>query len=375
MTDSDDYYEILGVSRDADDEEIKKAFKQRALEYHPDRSDDPEAEEKFKKISEAYEVLSDDEQRSRYDRFGKQGVQGAASRGRSYRSADIGDIFEGMGFGDLFSQFFGGGGRRGRRRSRRGSDLRMRLDLDLQEAAFGCQKEVELRKREECDVCGGSGAKDSASKKTCPDCEGRGKVSTSRGFFTLTETCSRCKGRGQVITDPCEKCNGAGKIRRTKTLEVDVPAGVETGHRIRIDGEGEAGEAGSGNLYVEINVSSHQRFKRDGADLYTQVPISFVQAALGGEVEVPLLEDDEVEELEVDQGTQTGEVFVLNGRGAHHLNRPGRGDLHVQVKVITPTNLSEEEEELFEQLAEIRGEEVQPRDRTIFEKVRDVFTG
>ncbi len=375
MVDSDDYYERLGVDRDASQEEIKKAFKQLALEYHPDRSEQPEAEEKFKKISEAYEVLSDEDQRARYDRFGKEGVQGAASRGRG---ADIGDIFEEMGFGDLFSEFFGGaGGRRGRgkRRSRRGADLRMQIDLDLEEAAFGCQKEVELRKREKCEACGGSGSRDEGGTVRCPKCEGRGKISRSQGFFTLTETCPECNGSGKKIENPCPECNGVGKVRRKKTIEVDIPAGVDTGHRMRVDGEGEAGEAGPGNLYLDINVKSHSQFKRDGADLYTQVPISFVQAALGGSVEVPLLDEDETEELSISEGTQTGEVFVVEGNGVEYLKRRGRGDLHVQVKIVTPTDLSPEEKELFQELADIRGEKVQPEGRGIFEKLRDAFTG
>ncbi len=373
MTDSEDYYEILGVDRTATQKQVKKAFKKRALDHHPDRSDDPNAEENFKRIAEAYEVLSDKDQRARYDKFGKEGVKNSASRGRARGYGDFGDLFSNMGVGDLFSEIFGGGGRS--RRSRRGADLRLQLTLELEEAVHGCQKEVQLRKRERCPECSGSGATEESTKKTCPECEGRGKVSISQGFFTLTEACSRCRGRGQIITDPCERCNGSGEIRRVKTIEIDIPAGVDTGHRIRVTGEGEPGEAGPGNLYVEINVRPHKRFKRDGTELYTQVPISFVQAALGGAIQVDLLEAGETEELEIKPGTQPGEIFILKNQGASHPHRRGRGDLHVQVKVITPTNLSEEEREIFEKFAEIRGETVKPSDRNIFEKIRDVFTG
>ena len=375
MTEEDSYYEILGVSRDASEEEIKKAFKEKALEYHPDRSDHPDAEEKFKIISEAYEVLSDEEQRARYDRFGKEGVQGAASRSGGRRRQDFEDLFQGMGgFEDLFSQFFGGaaGGQRSRR-SKRGTDLRMEVELDLEEAAFGCEKEISLNRREKCTECGGTGSEGADDRKRCSRCQGKGKVSRSRGFFTLTQPCEKCDGQGYVIENPCPECNGSGKRRRQKTIKTDIPAGVQSGHRIRVDDEGEAGEAGSGDLYLDIKVKPHNRFKRKNGDLYTQVPISFVQAALGGEITVSLLEDEE-ETLEVNPGTQTGEVYKVEGKGVPYLNRPGRGDLHVQVKVVTPTDLSREEKELFEELADVRGEEVQ-EESGVFEKVREVFAG
>ncbi|MFP4687095.1 MAG: molecular chaperone DnaJ [bacterium] len=372
MVDSEDYYEILGVSRDASEREIKKAFKKMAMKYHPDRNGDPEAEENFKKIAEAYEVLSDQDQRARYDRFGKQGVQGAASRGRSHGYADFSDLFEDMGFGDIFSSFFGGtaGGRR--HRSRRGADLRMVVELELEEAAFGCEKKLEIQKREVCEKCSGTGTASSNGKKTCSRCDGRGKVSNSRGFFTMTQPCPKCEGQGVIITDPCEECDGVGRVRRKKTIKADIPAGVETGHRIRIPGEGEGGEGRSGNLYLDIKVKPHSRFRRKNGDLFTQVPISFVQAALGGTVKVELLEDDR-EEINIKPGTQTGEIFNLRGRGVPYLNRSGRGDMKVQVKVVTPTKLSDREKGILEEFAKIRGEEVQDKERGIFEKIRDVF--
>lgn len=375
MTEEDDYYEILGVSRDASEEEIKKAFKKLALEYHPDRSDHPDAEEKFKIISEAYEVLSDEDQRARYDRFGKEGVQGAASRGRGRRRQDFEDLFQGMGgFEDLFSQFFGGaGGGRSSRRSRRGSDLRMEVELDLEEAAFGCEKEISLNRREKCTECGGSGSQGDDDRKRCSRCEGKGKVSRSRGFFTLTQPCQKCDGQGYIIENPCPSCNGTGKRRRRKTIKTDIPAGVESGHRMRVDGEGEAGEAGAGDLYLDIKVKPNDQFKRKKGELYTQVPISFVQAVLGGEISVPLLDEGE-ESVNIDAGTQTGEVYKIEEKGVSYLNRPGRGDLHVQVKVVTPTNITGEEKELFEKLADVRGEKVQ-EEQGVFEKVREVFAG
>lgn len=379
MIESEDYYEILEVSRDASQSEIKKAFKTKAQKYHPDQSDDPDAEEKFKKISEAYEVLSDEEMRQRYDRFGKEGVdRSAAGGGRRGGMADLGDILEEMGFGD-FADFFGGrggrrrGGRRQQRRSRRGQDLRMEVELDLEEAVFGTSKSFDIEKNEPCENCNGSGSLSEGSKR-CQTCNGKGKVTESQGFFKVTETCPDCRGKGEIIEDPCEECNGSGMVRRETTVEADIPAGVQSGQRVRVENEGEPGQAGRGDLYLDINVRGHDDFKRKDTELYTQVPISFVQAALGGTVEVPLLDpEEESEELDIPQGTQSGEVFVVDDRGAPSLKGMGRGDLHVQVRVVTPTELSAEERELLEEFAEIRGTSVQETDDSIFSNVFDIF--
>jgi molecular chaperone DnaJ len=372
MFETDDYYEILGISRDASQNEIKTAFKKKAKKYHPDQSEEPDAEEKFKQISEAYEVLSDEEMRKRYDRFGKEGVDKASSRRRqSGGFNDLGDILEEMGFGD----FFGGrGGGRGGQRQQRGTDLRMEVTLDLEEAAFGTTKEFNIDKKEPCDNCNGSGSL-SDNKTRCSTCDGRGKVSRSQGFFTITETCPDCRGRGEQIDDPCPDCNGSGTIRENQTVEADIPAGVQAGQRVRIDGEGEPGPRGQGDLYLDIDVESHDQFKRKNAELYTQVPISFVQAALGGTVEVPLLGEDNTKELSIPEGTQSGEVFVIEGEGATRLKGRGRGDLHVQVKVVTPSDLSKTEREILEEFADVRGADVKESRGSIFEGVFDAFNG
>ncbi len=378
-SDSDDYYDVLGVSKDASQREIKKAFKQKAQEHHPDRSDDPDAEEVFKEIAEAYEVLSDEEMRERYDRFGKEGVQGAASRQRSSRQySSIADLLNDMGFGDLFGGMGGrgsGGRGRRRRRNRTGRDLKMAVELDLEEAAFGTEKTFTVDKKTSCESCDGEGTLSDDGRERCRTCDGRGKVSRSQGFFTLTETCPDCGGQGSVLTDPCSDCDGRGWVRREQTIETEIPPGVDDGHRIRIDNRGEPGEAGPGDLYLEITVREHDRFKRKGSRLYTEIPISFLQAALGGEVEVPLLEEGETAALEVDPGTQSGEVFVIEGKGVPELRGPGRGDLHVRVQVVTPTELSAEERDLLDEWADIRGEEVQEPSRGLFGQLFDVMGG
>lgn len=376
--DSDDYYEVLGVSRDASQKKIKKTFKKLAVEYHPDRSEEPDAEEKFKEIAEAYEVLGDEETRQKYDQFGKEAVQGASANGgrRGQGFSDIEDLLNQMGFGDIFDMFGGRGrgrgqGRRGRR-SARGADLRATVELDLEDAAFGAEEQIEFNRQHNCEECEGTGSQ-SGEKERCSRCNGRGKVSESKGFFTMTRTCPDCRGQGETVSDPCSECNGSGTVQREQTVEFEVPAGVQTGHRIRLNGEGQKGPGGTGDLYVDFQVREHDQFKRKNDDLYTQVPISFVQASLGGEVDVPLLDEDETDTLEIESGTQSGEVFVIEDRGIPHLNGRGRGDLHVQVKVVTPTNLTDEERQCLEQFAEIRGEEVQEDPEGIFDRIYDVF--
>lgn len=374
--DSDDYYEVLGVSREASQTEIKKAFKQLAVDYHPDRSEEPDAEEKFKAIAEAYEVLGDEESRQKYDRFGKEAVDGAAAAGgrRGQRVSDIEDLLNQMGFGDIFDMFGDRGRGRGRsgRRSARGADLRATVELDLADAAFGTDEQIEFNRQHNCNECDGTGSK-SGEKQRCSRCNGRGKVSESKGFFTMTRTCPDCRGQGETINDPCPACNGRGTVKREQTVEFEVPAGVQSGHRIRINGEGQQGSGGTGDLYVDFKVREHDQFKRKNDDLYTQVPISFVQAALGGRVEVPLLDEGESDFIEVDEGTQSGEVFVIEDRGVPHLNGRGRGDLHVQVKVVIPTNLNDEERKCLEQFSDIRGEQVQEDTSGIFDRIYDVF--
>ncbi len=375
MFETDDYYEILGVSRDATQSEIKTAFKEKAKKYHPDQSNESGAEEKFKQISEAYEVLGDEELRQRYDRFGKEGVDKASSRRRqSGGFSDLNDLLNEMGFGD-FSDFFGGGRRgRGSRRQQRGTDLRMEVTVDLEEAAFGTTREFNIDKKEPCDNCDGTGSL-SGSRTRCRTCDGKGKVSRSQGFFTVTETCPDCRGRGERVDNPCPECHGSGNVRKNKTIEADIPAGVQSGQRVRVDEEGDPGPGGRGDLYLDIDVKPHDQFKRKNADLYTQVPISFVQAALGGTVKVPLLGEEEDETIEVPEGTQTGEVFVIEGKGATRLKGRGRGDLHVQVRVVTPTDLTNNERELLEEFAETRGVEVQETNDSIFEGIFDAFNG
>lgn len=381
MFDSDDYYEILGVSQDASQQEIKTAFKQKAKKYHPDQSNEEDAEEKFKVISEAYEVLSDEELRQRYDRFGKEGVDKATSKRRQRGGrggfADLGDILEEMGFGD-FSDFFGGGRRGGgqgrSRQGARGADLRMEVTIDLEEAVFGTTEEFEIEKNETCENCNGTGSLSDKDER-CRTCNGKGKVSQSQGFFTITETCPDCRGRGKKITDPCGECDGTGTVRRDSTISAKIPAGIQSGQRIRVEGEGEPGQRSRGDLFLDINVKPHENFKRKNSELYTQAPISFVQAALGGTIEIPLLGEDEAEDLDIPEGTQSGEVFVLDGKGAPKLKGRGRGDLHVQVKVVVPSDLTSDEREILEEFADKRGTEVQESSDSIFDGVFDAFNG
>jgi len=350
-----DYYEILGVHRDATSDDLKKAYRKLALQYHPDRNpDNEEAEEKFKEAAEAYEVLSNSEKRNLYDQFGHEGLKSTGFSGfRGFEDifSSFGDIF---GFGDLF------GAATGRRRTgpQAGADLRYNLRISFQEAVFGVNKEIDVEKLETCSICHGEGAEPGTSRMTCPTCQGRGQVARSQGFFTISTTCSRCRGEGTVIETPCRECHGAGKVRRSKSLSLKIPAGVDTGARLRLQSEGEGGLRGGppGDLYVFISVEADETFQRDGNDVYCEASISFTQAALGAEIEVPGLETRQ--ELTVPKGTQTGKVFKIQDVGIPSLRGYGRGDEYVKIIVETPTNLSEEEEELLRQLAELRDEKV-----------------
>jgi len=349
-----DYYDILGVSRNAAEDEIKKAYRQLALKYHPDRSPgDNEAEEKFKEASEAYEVLKDPQKRSLYDQFGHEGLKGVGFQGFT----GFEEIFS--SFGDIFEDLFGFSGR-SRRRDRsyvhRGADLRYDLAISLREAAFGKEKEIEIDKHAHCKTCGGTGVKPGKSKQTCPGCGGRGQVSHTQGFFTISSTCSRCGGQGEIITHPCKDCRGGGMVAARKQLKVKIPAGVETGIRLKLSGEGEAGERGgpAGDLYVVLHVEPDSFFERQGNDILCQIPISFSQAALGAHIEVPTLNGHE--KITIPPGTQTGQAFTIKGAGIPFLQRKGRGDEYVQVVVKTPTRLSHRQVKLFEELASMEQE-------------------
>src|SRR5438132_2781559 len=350
-----DYYEVLGVTRSASDQELKTAYRRLAHQYHPDKNQtDPTAEERFKEAAEAYAVLSDTEQRQRYDRFGHAGVSSSAASaawgapGFSGIEDILGDLF---GFGDVFAA----GGRAGSRRSaaQRGADLRYDLEISLEEAAAGMTAQLRIPKLEKCEKCDGSGATPGTHAETCSTCNGAGQVRYQQGFFSVSRTCGTCRGAGQVISSPCEACRGAGRIEREKSMEVKIPAGVETGSRLRLQAEGESGVYGgpSGDLYVVIHVSEHEEFERQGNNLYSSVPISFAQAALGSEIEVRTLNGEQ--SLKIPAGTQTGTVFRVRGQGMPVLGGRGRGDMFVSVSVVTPKTLSREQRRLLEQLAEV----------------------
>lgn len=368
-----DYYEILGVSRDADQKEIKKAYRKLAKKYHPDRNkDDPDASDKFKEISEAYEILSDPDKRARYDQYGHSGINDDDFNFDDFARGGFG------GFDDIFDMFFGGdmGGRR-RRGPRKGSDLQYRLEVDFEEAAFGAKKEITIPRTEKCETCGGSGAKPGTKARTCSKCNGTGQVRVSQrtpfGQFTQAKTCDRCNGKGQIISEPCSDCNGTGKVRRHRNLTVNIPAGVDTGTKLRMTNEGEAGDEGApnGDLYIIIRVNPHEIFERKGDDIYCEVPINFVQATLGDEIQVPTL-DGKVK-FNIPEGTQPGATFRLKNKGIEHLNGYGRGDEYIKAKVIIPKNLDQKQKELLMKFTEASGEEINPEHKSFLRKVRDAF--
>ena len=364
-----DYYEVLGVTQTSTDVEIKRAYRRLAVEHHPDKNPgDSEAEDKFKEAAEAYAVLSDKDKRARYDRFGHSGMGGAGGSGFDPGFTNIEDIFDLFGFGDIFG---GGGGGSRRSNVQRGADLRYDLEISLEEAAIGKDAKLEIPRLETCDKCEGQGTAEGSSPETCVTCNGSGQTRYQQGFFSVMRTCPNCSGKGQIIKDPCKKCHGAGRTENKKTLEVKIPAGVETGSRLRIGGEGESGVNGgpTGDLYVFIHVAAHENFERQGDNLYTSVPISFAQAALGAEIDVKTLEDEE--ELKIPAGTQTGTVFRIKNEGMPNLSGRGKGDLFVAVTLITPKTLSREQRKLLEQLAEI--EDVDFQDEGFMDKVRNIF--
>jgi len=368
-----DYYEVLNVGRSASEPELKSAYRRLAVQYHPDKNpDDPQAEDKFKEAAEAYAVLSDPEQRRRYDRFGHAGVSSAAAGaawgapGFSNIEDILGDLF---GFGDVF----GAGARAGSRRSvaQRGADLRYDLEITLEQAAVGMTAQLRIPKLETCETCKGSGAAAGTKPETCRTCEGAGQVRFQQGFFSVSRTCGACRGMGQVINSPCPSCRGAGRVEQEKSIEVKIPAGVETGSRLRLQREGESGAYGgpAGDLYVVIHVAEHEQFERQGNNLYASVPVTFAQAALGAEVSVKTLKDDQP--LKIPAGTQTGTVFRVRGQGMPVLGGRGRGDLFVSVSVVTPTMLTRDQRKLLEQLEKIETKDLE--DKNIADKVRDIF--
>jgi len=361
-----DYYEVLGVGRRASKDEIKKAYRKLALQYHPDRNTgDKQAEEKFKEAAEAYEVLNDSEKRELYDRFGHAGLQQSGFTGFT----NFDDIFS--SFGDIFEEFFGFGPRGGHgRRVRRGADLRYDLTIDFMDAAFGKEMEVEVGKHELCEECGGSGTKGGAQPSVCHMCGGRGQVTRSQGFFSISTTCPTCNGSGTVITDPCDQCSGAGRVRKTKKLALKIPPGVENGSRLRLQGEGEVGDVGAppGDLYVFIRVDEHEIFQRRGDDVIVGVPITYSQAALGGEVEIPTLEGPDA--LSIPKGTQPGREFRIPNKGIPRLRGRGRGDLVVIVYIEVPRKTNKETENVLRELAELEGARVSPPKKRLFSKKR-----
>jgi molecular chaperone DnaJ len=339
-----DYYEILGVATSASDDEIKKNYRKLAMQFHPDRNPgNKEAEEKFKEAAEAYEVLSDPEKRDIYRRYGHEGLSGVGYRGFS----GFEDIFS--NFGDIFGDVFGfnTGRSRSRTGARAGADLRYDLQISFMDAALGSTTEINMHKQTLCSVCRGTGCAPGTSPQACSLCQGRGQVTQSSGFFSISSTCPQCRGQGGIITTPCPECSGGGKVRVEKTVQLKIPAGVETGSRLRLRGEGEEGEHGgpNGDLYVFIEVEKHEVFERNGTDVYSRVPITFVQAALGGTVEAPTLTG--IEKLKIPRGTQPGRIFRLKGKGIAHLRGYGHGDHLIETVVTVPTNLTKKQEELL----------------------------
>lgn len=360
-----DYYELLGVPRNATEAEIKKAYRTLALKYHPDRNTgSKESEEKFKEINEAYSVLSDSEKRAHYDRFGS--AEGAGAGFGAFTGAGFGDIFE-----DIFGDFFGFSGQR-RTRPARGNDLRYDLDITLEESAFGAEKQIEAPRWETCSTCKGSGSKPGKGPVTCSHCKGTGHVRFQQGFFSVSKSCGACHGTGKIITDPCAACKGNGKVKNVRSILVKVPAGVDSGSRLRMSGEGEPGAHGGppGDLYIIIDLKEHPVFVRRGNDIYCAMSITFPQAVLGAEIEVPTLE--ETANLKIPPGTQSGKAFHMRGKGIPRLGGHGKGDEVVVVNIEVPKHITPRQRELLEEFAQINGEKAS---RTFKEKLKDIFSG
>jgi molecular chaperone DnaJ len=368
-----DYYDVLGLNRDASDDDIKKAYRKLAMKHHPDRNpDSKDAEEKFKEAKQAYEILSDTQKRAAYDRYGHAGVDPSAGPGPGAQG------FEGFAdaFSDIFGDIFGGAGARGRSSVYRGADLRYNLEISLEEAARGADKTIRIPTVEECETCHGSGAKPGTQAKPCSTCGGAGQVRIQQGFFSIQQTCPKCHGTGRIIPDPCRDCGGAGRVKKQKTLEVKIPAGIDEGMRLRHAGHGEPGVNGgpAGDLYVEIHIRAHLVFQRDHDDLHCEMPISFTTAALGGEIEIPTLEG--MARLRIPAETQSGKVFRLRGKGIRNVRSQGHGDLMCHVVVETPVHLTERQKELLREFEEVSSGDADrhnPKAKSWMDKVRDFF--
>ena len=366
-----DYYEILGINRDAPEDEIKKSFRKLAMKFHPDRNpDNPKAEEQFKEAKEAYEVLTDAGKRQNYDQYGHAGVDPSQGMGAGAGMGGFGDAFS-----DIFGEIFGGARGGGRQGVYRGADLRYNLEIGLEEAARGTDTKIRIPTMDECATCNGSGAKPGTQPQTCTTCNGRGEVRMQQGFFSLQQTCPRCHGSGKMVATPCVACQGAGRIKQQKTLSVKIPAGVDEGDRIRLSGEGEHGVSGgpAGDLYVVIHIKPHQVFTREHSDLHCEMPVSFTTAALGGEIEIPTL--DGHAKIKVPGETQSGQVFRLRGKGIKGLRSATHGDLMCHVVVETPVRLTERQRELLRELDHINSQDARhnPRAKSWMDKVREFF--
>jgi molecular chaperone DnaJ len=375
-----DYYDVLGVTKGASAEEIKKAYRQKAKELHPDRNqDNPEAEAQFKEANEAYEVLKDADKKAAYDRFGHAAFEGGMGggggpRGGAYPGGDFASAFSDV-FDDLFGDFMGRGGAGGRQRATRGSDLRYNLRISLEEAYKGLQKTIKVPTSVTCDVCHGSGSEAGAEPTTCPTCSGMGKVRAQQGFFTVERTCPTCAGLGQIIKNPCKACAGAGRVQKDRSLSVNIPQGVETGTRIRLAGEGEAGLRGgpTGDLYIFIEVADHPIFQRDGSNLFCRVPVSMAEAALGGDIEVPTI-DGGRSRVKIPEGSQSGKQMRLRGKGMPALRGGAWGDMFIEIAVETPVNLTARQKELLREFDRL-SEENNPESKNFFSKVKSFWDG
>ncbi|GAB1232744.1 molecular chaperone DnaJ [Ferrigenium sp. UT5] len=370
-----DYYEILGINRDASEEDIKKAYRKLAMKHHPDRNpDNPKAEEQFKEAKEAYETLSDGQKRAAYDQYGHAAFEaGGMGGGNPFGSNGAGA--QGFDFGDIFGDIFGGG-RGGRSQAHRGADLRYNMEITLEEAARGTTKQIRIPVMEECETCHGTGAKPGTSPVTCSTCGGQGQVRVQQGFFSIQQTCPRCHGSGKQISSPCGTCHGSGRIKQHKTLEIKIPAGIDNGMRLRHSGHGEAGSHGAphGDLYVEIHIKPHSVFERDGDDLHCEMPISFTTAALGGEIEIPTL--DGAARIKIPPETQSGRQFRLRGKGIKGMRTHAHGDLHCHVIVETPSNLTDRQKELLREFEAISQQDTarhSPRAKSWMAKVKEFF--
>jgi molecular chaperone DnaJ len=370
-----DYYEVLGVNRDASEEEIKKAFKKLAMKFHPDRNpDNPKAEESFKEAKEAYEILSDDQKRAAYDQYGHAGVDPSMGGGGGFGGFNSGNFSD--AFGDIFGDIFGGA-RNQRSNVYRGADLRYNLEISLEDAAKGTETKIRIPVQTSCETCHGSGARPGTSPVTCTTCNGHGQVRMQQGFFSVQQTCPKCHGTGKMVKEPCPTCHGGGRVKQNKTLNVKIPAGVDEGDRIRLSGEGEAGVNGgpTGDLYVVVHLKEHPIFQREGANLHCEMPISFSTAALGGEIEVPTL--DGAAKMKIPAETQTGSVFRLRGKGIKPLRSSEHGDLMVHVVVETPVRLTEKQKELlreFESSTQADAGKHSPKNKSWVDKARDFFS-